>query len=413
MAARKPKKATRGKGEGSIYQRTDGLWCALIELPAGQDGKRRRKKVCRKDKAALLEEKQKLEEKLRKTGDLPTSSTTVEKWLLHWLLLEIEPHKRPKTAAGYRSVVENHIIPAIGKVKLDRVTPDHVRKVHAKVLSTAKLKKYQTMPREDWPDDVETLSSTYALNAHVVLRGALDIALREGKIHSNPCEHTTAPQKRVSNQKALTLEQAIHLLGFLSTHPQGAQWATYLLTGARRGEVIGLESDRVGAVLDLSWQLQRFSDISTAPKSFEHRHLGGTFYLTRPKSSAGWRIIPLVEPLKSILEMHKARVGEGLLFTNDDGSPQDPDGVTGAWKALLAKAKLPDDIVLHGSRHTTVDLLYEAGVPEALIQEIVGHSDRSVTRGYRSKGNIKALTAAMEQLSGLLSTGADKKELGQ
>ncbi|AAT89851.1 integrase [Leifsonia xyli subsp. xyli str. CTCB07] len=57
---------------------------------------------------------------------------------------------------------------------------------------------------------------------------------------------------------------------------------------------------------------------------------------------------------------------------------------------------------LHDLRHTTIDLLYEAGVPEDVIMEIAGQSTRSVTRGYKSRGNQKRLTEGMLQLSALI-----------
>jgi integrase len=400
----------RGKGEGSLYKNSQGLWTTSIELPPGLDGKRRRKVIRRKVKSEAMKEMQATIAQLRKSGDLSTSSTTVEKWLTYWLDNIVEPNERPKTTAGYRSVVTNHIIPAIGNAKLERVTADHVRKVHARVLGTPKSQAVRKLPASEWPADTVMLSSTYALNAHNVLSAAFKAALAEGKMHSNPCTVAAAPRKTLTEQKALTLDQAVQLLRYLATHERGAQWATYLLTGARRGEIIGLEADRVGDVLDLSWQLQRITDISKAPKDFEHRPLGGTLYLTRPKSRAGWRIVPLVEPLKTILTRHmEAGHGDGLLFTRDDGAPQDPDAVSEDWKTLLAAAGLPSDIVLHGSRHTTVDLLYEAGVPEAVISEIVGHSTRAVTRGYKSKGNHKQLTEAMNLMSELL--GRPQKEI--
>lgn len=394
----------RGKGEGGIYKNSQGLWTASIELPPGVDGKRRRKIIRRKLKSDLMVERDKLLDKLRKTGDLPTNSRTVSDWLTHWLDNVVEPNERPKTTSGYRSVVNNHIIPAIGKVKLDKVTAEHVRRVHAQVLGTPKSLTIRQKPELEWPEDVQMLSSTYALNAHNVLSSAFKVALAEGKMHSNPCAIVKAPLKSTTERKALTLEQAIVLLRYLATHKRGAQWATYLLTGARRGEIIGLETDRVGDMLDLSWQLQRITDIDKAPVNFEYRPLRGTLYLTRPKSKAGWRIVPLIEPLKTILERHIASgTRGGLMFTRDDGEPQDPDTVTDDWKQLLADAGLPDDIVLHGSRHTTVDLLYEAGVPESMISEIVGHSTRAVTRGYKSKGNTRQLTDAMQLLSDLLA----------
>jgi integrase len=230
----------------------------------------------------------------------------------------------------------------------------------------------------------------------------LSAAMNEGKIPSNPCDMVSRPRKRKLEQQALTLQQSMDLLLHLGTREDLALWATYLLTGARRGEIIGLEWDRVTDVLDLSWQLQRITNIKDVPDDFEYRQVRSSLYLTRPKSSSGWRIIPLVEPLKSILEMHGQHKHEDGLVFHEDGRPWDPDRVTKAWKQLMRDADLPEDVVLHGARHTTVDLLYAAKVPEDLIQAIVGHSTRAMTRSYKTRVDTDRARAGMEALSALL-----------
>lgn len=403
------KKTIRGKGEGAVYQRSDGLWCTSVELPLGPDGKRRRKVVCRKDKPAVIKLMQDHKSQLAVHGDLATSSTTVEKWMAHWVD-DIAPLKiRPKTLAGYRTVVNGYIVPILGKKRLEKLTAQDIRKLHKTMQSTPKNPALRGL--KEVPAGTEMLSSTYALLAHNALSAALKVALREGKITANPCDLIDRPVKRVTEQKALDVPQAIKLLQHLAIALDGddAQakqdatlWATYLLTGARRGEILGLEADRIGDHLDLSWQLQRITDITKAPADWEYRKLSGkSLYLTRPKSRAGWRIIPLVEPLRSILKQQLGNQESGLVFTSND-RPWDPDRATKEWKALLVEAGLPANVVLHGARHTTVDLLYEAGVPEAVISEIVGHSSRAVTRGYKSRGNSKQLADAMGKMSELL-----------
>lgn len=254
----------------------------------------------------------------------------------------------------------------------------------------------------DPPEGTELLSSTYALLIHNALAGALKMAVREGKISVNVCELVDRPTKRLTDEKALTLDEAIHLLMYLAEHPDGALWATYLFTGARRGEVIGLEVDRVTDVLDLSWQTQRIRDIKSAPADYEYRHLEGNLYLVRPKSKAGWRTPTLVEPLATILRRYIGERTEGLVFLRD-GRPWDPADASKEWKKVLQGAGLPDDVKLHGTRHTVVDLLFEAGVPEAVTMEIVGHSTRAVTRSYRSRGNKKAIREAMEKMSAMFT----------
>jgi integrase len=93
--------------------------------------------------------------------------------------------------------------------------------------------------------------------------------------------------------------------------------------------------------------------------------------------------------------------GDGLVFT-DNGRPWDPDRITKQWAALLAEAGLPDNVVLHGARHTTVDLLDSAGVDWDTIKDIVGHSTREMSRRYRTRVDTKRLQGALEQMSKLL-----------
>lgn len=401
----------RGKGEGAVFRvpkdKTKPLkyWQGVVELPRGPNGERRRKFVRRKDKAALLSELSKQRADLEKRGDLPTSTTTVEKWFTYWLTNIAAKKVRPNTLDGYRRTVNNHIIPAIGKVKLDKVTAAHVRRVHDAIIEKGN-------------------NSTTALLAHRTMSVSFKAAIREGRIGRNPANLTDAPRKAATALHALDLPEAVQLLAHLATDPQGALWATVLLSGARRGEVIGLERDRIGDVLDLSWQLLRLKKTDTdgkpdVPADYEYRHVSGGLYLTRPKSSTSWRVIPLIDPLKSILEKHLHETPEnewGLVFLRPKGEnnthktarprPYSPDLAGKDWRDILKAAGIGKDVRLHDGRHTTVDLLYAAGVPDDLIQEIVGHSTRSMTQAYKSLRNRERLTAAMEQFSALFTQPA-------
>ena len=391
----------RGKGEGSVFKdKGSGLWTAIVELPP-RDGTRRRKTVRRKTKRELLIELDAMKAQLRLRGDLPTSGQTVEQWLTYWLDQIAVKEVRPNTFYGYRASVKNHIIPAIGKVKLERITPAHIRRVHDSVIIDKEL------------------SSTTALLAHRTMSVAFNVAVREGRMGRNPTSLTNAPRKAVAPQEAFDVDEAVTVLRHIARDPvMGARWATALLSAARRGEVIGLELDRVTDVLDLSWQLQRIALSDTpgkpvVPADFEYRHLDGGLYLTRPKSNAGWRVIPLVEPLKSILLFHienSAPNSFNLVFTIN-GRPIDPDRDSANWKKVLAEMGFEKDVVLHGLRHTTIDLLYFAGVPEDIIMEIVGQSTRGTLRSYKSRGKVhrQRLVAAMEEFSALLTTPVDSR----
>ncbi len=396
-----PKKKTRGKGEGALFKDSRGFWTVRIELPS-HGGKRRQKVIRRKDKKQAMAEMTKAKRELSKLGDLPTSGLRLGTWLERWIDDIVPNEIRPSSYAAYTSTTRGYLIPILGNHKIDALTADHVRGMFKAIAATPKSLKLRGTDPKDWPEGTVMVGPDTAIKAHAVLSSALKTAMREGKATRNVCEMVDPPAKAKKTQKALDLDQAIELLAFLTTRDDRALWATYLLTGARRGEVLGIERDRVnGDSLDLSWQLQRITNISKAPADYEYRHLQGTLYLTRPKSDSGWRIVPLVEPLKSILALHMQGRGDGLIFL-DRGSPWDPDRATDEWAALLAEAGLPGDVVLHGARHTTVDLLHAAGVDWDTIKDIVGHSTIQMSKDYRTKVDIKRLTGALEKMSQLL-----------
>ncbi|ODA89491.1 hypothetical protein ATY41_05215 [Leifsonia xyli subsp. xyli] len=201
-----------------------------------------------KDKAVVVRKLSELRADLERVGDLPTSSQTLDQWMRYWIENVASKRVRPNTLAGYRSIVDRHIIPNIGRVKLDKLSAEHVRRMQASV--------------------IEAASSSYALNAHRVLAKALTDAEREGRVTRNVAKLLDAPRRGRTELNALTVQEAIQVIALCVDafaadvyDPEPARWATYLLTGARRGEILGLERDRVGEYLDLSWQLQRIGDV--------------------------------------------------------------------------------------------------------------------------------------------------------
>lgn len=381
----------RGKGEGAVYKRaSDGRWCASIELPARPGHPRPRKVITSKDKATVIRKLAALVTELEANGEIPTDNQTLEQWLTYWLRGKRRT-VTPKTWDGYDWMIRKYITPTIGKVRLSRLGPADVRRLHDTMLTGG-------------------LSSTSAGTAHRILSSALSAAVNEGRIARNAAKRVESPPRRVTTLQVLTVPQVASITQNAASTSEGVLWATYLLTGARRGEILGLEWDRVGDGVDLSWQLQRHRADWQPAANYEYRHLRGSLYLTRPKSRAGWRVIPLVDPLRTILETWRRTSAPnryGLVFTTGTGTPLDPDNVTKRWTEAVAALGIDKPIRLHDLRHTAVTLLYDAGVPEATIVQIVGHSSVTMTRGYQAKGDRQQLTAAMMRMSELLSLPAD------
>ena len=140
------------------------------------------------------------------------------------------------------------------------------------------------------------------------------------------------------------------------------------------------------------------------PADHDYRHIDGGLYFTRPKSRAGWRIIPLVEPLRSWLNAWRdvAPVNpNGLVFT-DEGNPIAPDDVSRMWPRIRAAVGIEKDVRVHDLRHTAIDMMYDAGASEADIIRIFGHSTVQMSRSYRSRGDGRREAAAMTQMSAAL-----------
>ena len=115
----------RGNGEGSIYQRKDGRWVGQYTVQTADGPKYRyiygktRKSVAERLTKAMAD---------RDGGFVFTAGTvTVEGYLDRWLADSVKGTVRRSTFAQYESVVNRHIAPALGRLKLKPLTPAHVR----------------------------------------------------------------------------------------------------------------------------------------------------------------------------------------------------------------------------------------------------------------------------------------------
>ena len=387
--------ARRDSGDGALYKRADGMWIGAVDLGYGGDGKRRRRYVSSADKATAQSKLRDLRKQVADAGgNLPTKGMTVEKWLTYWLDHICAPNLKPRTTDSYREKVRNHLVPTLGRKRLDRLRPEHVRQMHAAVLAKG-------------------CSPTTAQRAHVALVTALNAARREGHVTVNVAELVKAPRPTPTTAKALTAEQGRALLKSVLHDPIGSRWAAALLLGARQGECLGMrwqDVDLDAGLLDLSWQLQRLKFAHgcepdgkawacgrkrpgacpqrhlAVPPGFEHVPLEGGLTLTRPKTARGVRMVPIPEPMRAFFLIRRDLAAgpnpHGLVWHRDDGRPVDPSDDHLAWHAALTAAGLPS-VPLHAARHTTATLLLEAGVSEHVVQQIIGHSQVMTTRGYQ------------------------------
>jgi integrase len=349
------KSRRRGRGEGSVFQRKDGRWVVQVELG---DGKRKQFYVTSQGEGIkkLREVQHELEQ-----GTLPTGpQQTVKQYLEFWLEEVHRPTIRVSTYVKYRVFVYKHFIPVLGHLRLQKLTPQHVQSLYRQ-------------------KEKEGISTKTIQVMHGVLHKALDMAVRWSLVSRNVCDVVSPPRVARTERRLLSIEQVHHLLGVVRGH-----WLEVLLTmavtlGMRRGEMLALR----WADVDLKgrWvQVCRTVDYVT----------GHGYVETEPKTAAGRRVIALPFFVAGMLERHRDRQREArkqagnawqdrdLVFTNGRGGYVSPMYLLALFNKALAEAGLPH-MRFHDLRHSAVTLLVGMGVPLKVVQEIVGHSDITMT----------------------------------
>lgn len=411
-------KARRAPGEGSIYQRSDGMWVGQLELePPPGGGRARSKPVYSKDRATVVNKLNALRADLAKGLRQLDQQLTLAEWLEHWSEVIAPGKVRPHVLKSYRSAIRTRIVPAIGMRKLAQLEPKDVRHMHKHILSST----YQR-------GGVERPYSTRSVEeAHNVLSAALGDAVSEGKAHRNVAELVAKPQVLSDSHGALTSEQAraVLLSALREPDPLVTRWAAGLMLGGRQGELLGLQWDRVfleDGSLDLAWQLEwlplkkgaepddpkRFD----VPAGFEHVPLWRGAALTRPKTSASQRVIPLPEPLAAILEVYRETWQPNpwdLVWVAQGARGQGVKPISDVldrkgWKKAQQRAGISEPVDVHAMRGTTATLLLEAGVDARVIQAILGHASVVTTRGYQ-RVDLALARKALGNLHGLLDVG--------
>lgn len=388
-------------GDGGLFKRADGMWVGTVEIPSS-DGRRRQKRVYAKYKAEAKRKRDDLRAEVAK-GIIPVSSTTtVAVWLRRWADEIKKPHVRPNTWDWYDEAIRLHIVPHIGNRRLKQLMPADVRSMLDQIKTSGNKQR-----------------------AHKTLKMALKDAMREGLVARNVAEAVERPKHLKQTRGALTSDAAktairaaidIEELGDVAP-ALATRWAAGFLTGARPAELLGLEWDRVdldNGVMDLAWQLQQVDKAHgcggdcgkkrpsfcpqahwDVPGDFEYRECVGTLLWTRPKTSAGTRVVPIVEPLRVMLEKHQQRPEpnpHNLVWHRPDGRPLTRHDDVRHWGMVLDAAKLPR-VDVYAIRHSTGTLLQELGVPAETRMAIMGQSSVAAHRAYIHVDQSQAKTA--------------------
>jgi integrase len=208
----------RGRGEGGIHERANGLWEGKVSLGFDSTGKRQRRTAYAHTKTELLEKLRQLQNEFALGQFANPESLTVEAWLLQWLNLTIQPKSSPTTYGRYEGLVRLHIIPHIGHLALKKLTPFNVNKLLDQL-----EKKGATL----WTRKM----------AGAVLHNAMRSAARLRYIVTNPCADTARARPGEREMVILTEAEARAFLKVAEPNRLYALFALALGSGMRQGRV--------------------------------------------------------------------------------------------------------------------------------------------------------------------------------
>jgi integrase len=347
----------RGNNEGSIYRRKDGYWVGQYGVRTAEGTKPRyiygnsREEVREKLTRAIAD----------RDGGLvyDDKNMSVGEYLERWLNDSVRDTVRRRTWERYEQFVRVHLTPALGKIKLAKLTPAHVRGLYRDKLDSG-------------------LAPRTVLHIHRAFSKALKQAAADGLIPRNPAAPVKPPQPRGEEIRPLNREQVLALFEAASGERLEALYVLAVTAGLRRGELQGLKWDDLDLEAGTLQVRRTLSEpkggyIFEAPKSGKGRNIR----LTRKATAA------LREHRKHQLEERMQKPGlwqeQGLVFPSAVGTPLLGGNLNRTFKATLQRAGLPKSTRFHDLRHTCATLLLGQGVSPKFVQDLLGHADISLT----------------------------------
>lgn len=278
------------------------------------------------------------------------SQLTTAAFLDDWLATSVRQRCRTRTADSYASTVRLYIVPAIGRIPLSKLEPEHIGRMLADLSARG------------------TLSPTTVRYAYSVLRTALGYALRQGKTLRNVAILVDPPHRTETTVAPLTRDQARAFLAGVRGDPREALYVTALGTGLRQGELLAL----------------RWSDVDLARGELTVRHTLGRFSRQPEptKTPRSRRTLRLPQQAVTALTTHRERQTvvplSGLVFATERGGPLQQINVTLSLQRTLRRLGLPRRR-FHDLRHTFATLALEAGEGLDAVSRALGHTSVATT----------------------------------
>ena len=210
----------RGRGEGSVHQRADGLWVASVSLGCDENGKRKRKVVYGASKAEVRE-KLLSTQTASSAGQLcDADNLTVGGFLGRWVET-VKPKVQPNTWVPYDRHVRLHLVPRIGQLRLAKLSAFHVEQLYRRM-------------------EEEGVSAALRKKVGTTLGTALRHAVRLKLVPHNVAADISKPRASKPEVQVYDPDQVSRLLKAARENRLHALYVVAIDAGMRQGELLAI-----------------------------------------------------------------------------------------------------------------------------------------------------------------------------
>ena len=285
----------RKSGTGTVRQRGDGRWEGRVVIGYDDNGLPKTKNVLAKTKRECQEKLRQLTESMVGRNDRKVKSDMLfGDWLCCWYETHSKPTLRASTQNNYENVIHNHVLPEIGKIPLNKLSQNDLQQFYGRLKKNGRKRLTEQYGAG--------LSDRMVRMCHAVCRSALERAVRDDLLRTNPAIGCKLPPKKAKEMQVLDREE---LQKFLIQAQADGYYELFLLdlcTGLRRGELIALQWD------DLNFE----TGVLTVNK--QAYTVNGELQIIPPKTKASVRKLVLPPAVLAVLREYRRKVDSRWMF---------------------------------------------------------------------------------------------------
>ena len=385
----KRKSSRNAQGCGSIRQRPDGRWEARYTV--GRDpgtGKQIQRSIYGTTQKEVRQKLTAVSRDMDEGAYLDQSKITVAQWMTQWLD-GYTANLKPYTTRNYQSQIKNHIIPYIGTLRVQDLTPDAVQHMYTRLAA-------------------DGLSPKTLRNVHGILHVALDVLVDNGTLRVNPASacRKRLPKVEKKEMAYIAEDELARFMEIIKDSPYENLFLTDLFTGLRQGELLGLR-----------WQNVDFDRGSLTIERQLYMPGKGGQYTLEPLKNRKTRIIYPAPFVFTVLKRERQRQSmarlqagsawhediPGLVFTNEVGCHLTHKTAYKQFKKAVEETGIPA-VRFHDMRHSYAVASLRSGDDVKQVQESLGHATAAFTLDVYGHVTEQAKKESAARMEGYIQT---------